>query len=137
MQMLGVSWDDSKKPSLAVTLTAALLAAALVTGPLATDRADAAPQPSSKPVEVIVREAQGSGSAAEHAVRAAGGTITRRLGIINGFSARIPASAVPEVASAFGVSSVTPNGRVEMTDYHDADNSGSGSGDRGTLYRTA
>src|SRR5918999_795968 len=119
MQMLGVSWDDSKKPSLTVTLMAGLLAAALVAGPVATAHADASPPSSLKRVEVIVRKAPGSGRDAELAVRAAGGAIGRRLGIIDGFAAVVPQHALYDLQASDEVLSVTPDANVEMQHYVD------------------
>jgi serine protease AprX len=118
MQM-GVSWDDSKKPSLTVALIAGLLAAALVAGPLVTAKADAFPASAPKRVEVIIRRAPGSGHTAELAVRAAGGIIERRLDIVNGFVARLPRSAVHDLRASGSVLSVTPDARVRMQHYVD------------------
>jgi serine protease AprX len=66
-------------------------------------------------VSVIVREAPNAGSGPERAIKAAGGTITQRLSIIDGFTASVPARSAAALARTPGVLSLTPNGRVQLT----------------------
>ncbi|MGH2786824.1 MAG: S8 family serine peptidase [Actinomycetota bacterium] len=130
---LGVSWDDSKKSRLLITLIAAALVAALATSPL-TARTAHASAPSHRRVDVIVRKAPGSGHAAERATRAVGGSVRRRLPIIGGFTARVPAVAVDDLAASASVLSVTSDARVEMLHYVDGYDP---EATVGSLYKTA
>ena len=66
------------------------------------------------PISVIVRELPGTGAAAARAVIEAGGTIGRRLGIIDGFAAVVPARAIPRLERAPGIHSITPNRSVRF-----------------------
>ncbi len=70
-------------------------------------------------VSVIVREAPGSTLDPDTITAAAGGRVTSRLDIINGFSARIPASAVPRFATAPGILSVSPDSRGHLLGTYD------------------
>jgi serine protease AprX len=64
---------------------------------------------------VIVRYDPATGPAvAERAVVRAGGTVGRRLGLVDGFTARVPKGAVAALRAAAGVEAVTPNGRVRL-----------------------
>jgi subtilisin family serine protease len=63
---------------------------------------------------VIIRELPGAGSAAERAVEAMGGRVGRRIGLINGFVASVPAAEVPRLGRVAGVHSVTRNQRVRL-----------------------
>ena len=66
-------------------------------------------------VSVIVREAPAAGDAPEDAVRAAGGSVDRRLGLIRGFSATVPADAVAGLRRAGGVRAVTTDASLTLT----------------------
>lgn len=57
--------------------------------------------------KVVVIARAGSLAAAEGAVRGAGGTVTRELGVIGGFAATVPAGAVAQVRLSPAVASVT------------------------------
>jgi subtilisin family serine protease len=61
---------------------------------------------------VIVLKSPGAGSVPEQAVQSLGGEVRLHLGIIHGFSARLPESAVPRLAAASGVESITPDRTV-------------------------
>ena len=61
---------------------------------------------------VIVRATSGHLADAEGAVRAAGGHVGRELGIINGFSADLPADAVATIAASPSVAAVTDDTKV-------------------------
>jgi subtilisin family serine protease len=81
----------------------------------ATTPAEGGVRSSSTPsVSVIVRSQPAADGAAERAVRRAGGKIGRRIALIDGFVADVPAKSVGSVRSAPGVHSVTPNRRVEL-----------------------
>jgi len=58
---------------------------------------------------VIVSGSAGALDQVEHAVRAAGGHVTHVLGIVNGVSARVPATSVPALRTVPGVRAVTPD----------------------------
>jgi hypothetical protein len=110
----------------ATIATAAALAVGFV-GPVA---AQASTDAAAQPVPVIVRELPGAGNAPERAVSAVGGTVERPLGIIDGFSATVPADRVDVLRTASGVMSVTEDAAVEL---HDADTA-SVSGLTGSMY---
>src|SRR4051794_1834079 len=59
--------------------------------------------------QVIVRAVPGANASVERAVKQLGGSIERRLGIINGFSAKVPANHVAWLAHNAQVSEVTPD----------------------------
>ncbi|HEU5106957.1 MAG TPA: S8 family serine peptidase, partial [Micromonosporaceae bacterium] len=66
-------------------------------------------------VRVIVRYDAATGpEAAERAVERAGGTVGRRLGLVDGFTASVPSGALDAVRAADGVTAVTPNGKVQL-----------------------
>ncbi|HVS44115.1 MAG TPA: S8 family serine peptidase, partial [Candidatus Dormibacteraeota bacterium] len=69
-------------------------------------------------VSVIVRGGSCSTAASvDAAITAAGGTVTRNLGIINGASAVVPASALPALQSSPLVAEVTPNLAVHLATF--------------------
>src|SRR5262245_55547004 len=77
--------------------TAALAAIAAL---LATSAPGLAPSRSGGPqVEVLVREVVAASNAAEQAVVAVGGAVTRELPIVDGFAARVPERAVGLLSS--------------------------------------
>jgi serine protease AprX len=88
-----------------MTLLAAV-AASFVINP--ADRSDDAL------VGVIVRKAAGAGTTPEQLVDAVGGKVGQRLGIINGFSAQVPAGAVDRLAATAGVADVSRNKPVTL-----------------------
>ena len=65
-------------------------------------------------VSVIVRAAADAGPGPEQAVRDLGGKITRRLSIIDGFAAKVPARSIANLARTDGIQSVTPDGHVRL-----------------------
>jgi serine protease AprX len=95
--------------------TAAALAVG-VSGPVAMASTAGAAEPGL--VSVIVRELPGAGSAPERAVSALGGTVEEPLGIIDGFSATLPADRLSVLRSVPGVRSVTEDAPVQL---HDAE----------------
>ena len=54
----------------------------------------------SQPFSVIVRETRPATGTAEDLVRTLGGRVLRELGIVGGFAARVPGSAVPSLTSS-------------------------------------
>jgi serine protease AprX len=63
---------------------------------------------------VIVVEAAAAGDQAERVVTGAGGAVTAQLGLINGFAADVPASAIPSLRATPGVVSVTRDTQVTL-----------------------
>jgi serine protease AprX len=61
--------------------------------------------------QVIVRAVPDAVDSVARLVHHLGGTVGRRLGIIDGFSATVPASRLRELERAPGVAAVTPDGR--------------------------
>jgi serine protease AprX len=107
----GYTWDARLLLALRRALVAALLVTMAASMLAVSHRAWSAPGAA---VSVIVRGLPGAGLAPEHAVTAAGGTIGRRLNIINGFAAEIPAHALPLLQRSPGIHSITPNRTVRM-----------------------
>jgi serine protease AprX len=109
--------DRRRVGSVAVAVT--LFAMLLLTVPPVPSGAAAA-----DPVPVIVREAAGAGDGPEALVQRLGGTLGRRLGIIDGFVATVPASAVGRLQASQMIHSVTENQPVKLntTDDFDAKN---------------
>jgi subtilisin family serine protease len=84
-------------------------------------------------VAVIVRELPGSGVLARSAVTGSGGEVQRSIGIIHGFTAKVPASSIPALRTRPGVFSVDRDGPVHLnstTDGYDA------STDAGSMHQT-
>jgi serine protease AprX len=86
------------------------LLAALATGVVP---AASASVPDAGLVMVIVREHAGVGQGPEQQVAALGGAVTRQLRIIDGFAARLPASAVPRLRQAAGVRAVSVDAALQ------------------------
>ena len=70
---------------------------------------------SSPDVAVIVRAVPGALHMAEANVVRAGGKVVRELGIINGFSAHMPAKAADALSTSSGVTQVVPDGKVTLS----------------------
>jgi hypothetical protein len=107
----GMSWGHPTKGR-PRTAAATLAAAGLLLMAAPAPPSSAADGPM---VQVIVREAPGTGQAAEGLVRDAGGTVTRTLPIIDGFAAVIPSGSVDELRGSDAVVSVTPDARLELS----------------------
>ncbi|MPZ69575.1 MAG: S8 family serine peptidase [Actinobacteria bacterium] len=109
----GVTWGDRKRPRLfgawAVGLCIALMAMSLSP----SQQAEVA-STVDRMVSVIVRELPGAGSGPEAAVEAAGGTVGRRIGLIDGFVAGVPRSSIERLRASAGVYSVTPNRKIQL-----------------------
>jgi subtilisin family serine protease len=65
-------------------------------------------------IGVIVRAVPGQAQNVARSIQRTGGAIGRKLGLIEGFEARVPASEVARIGSQRAVVSVTPNARVHM-----------------------
>jgi serine protease AprX len=125
----GASW--SRLTPHARRITTIATAAALAVGLAGPAAAQASTDASAAPVSVIVRQLPGAGNAPEQAVSAVGGTVDRPLGIIDGFSATVPADRLDVLRTASGVLSVTENAAVEL---HDA-GPAAVQNETGSLYR--
>jgi serine protease AprX len=108
----GVTW--SGRPLHARQIVTVATAATLAVGMAGPGVAQASTDASAEPMSVIVQEFPGSGDAPERAVTALGGTVEEPLGIIDGFSASVPADRLGLLRSAPGVRSVTENAAVEL-----------------------
>src|SRR3954463_11745857 len=93
----GTSWSMNSAPARLVALLLAVLVGGALVAPArqhpATVVADRAVTNAQQLVEVIVRHVTGS-TESEKVVEQLGGEISTRLGVIDGFVARIPASQV-------------------------------------------
>ena len=66
---------------------------------------------------VIVQAAKGMVAAAEAAVTAAHGTVVTGLPLVNGFEARVPATALPAIAAQPSVRSVSANRQASFEEF--------------------
>jgi hypothetical protein len=107
MQALGVSWGDRKGRRRAA---AAVVTATALLVPSSAGQAGAAH--SSVLQQVIVQAVPGAVAKAEQAVRAAGGTVSRELHLINGFAAAVPSGL--QLGNADGVTAVTPDRAMQL-----------------------
>ncbi|TKJ19652.1 hypothetical protein [Blastococcus sp. CCUG 61487] len=102
-------------------ITTVATTAALSVGLMGPVAAVASTEAAADPVEVIVPEAAGAGDPPEQAVAALSGTVEEPLGIIDGFTATLPADRLPALRAARGVIAVTENAPVELLDAVPAD----------------
>src|ERR687891_1621158 len=128
----GMSWGHPKKGRSRRTAVAAVLILVVAT---LLPVSGAASTPSTR---VIVRAVPGTEVAAAEAVVAAGGRVGHPLSIIHGFVANVPAEALPDLAAAPAVLSVTPDARVRLHQTLDTedldDESYDPSKDPGSMY---
>ena len=75
-----------------------------------------APAPAPADRQLVAVLVEGGGAPAVEAAHRLGGSVTARLSVINGFSARVPASAVDDIAALPGVTSVRPDGTLRPMD---------------------
>jgi subtilisin family serine protease len=128
-QAFGPAWMlPVRVPRRAVALVVAL--AAILA--LAPGRATAHPVGGGGLVSVIVRQTPGSGDGPAELVRSLGGALGRRLDIIGGFTALLPAAALPAVERDPRVVSVSRNQPVHLSA-----GSYDSSGDGGSMYKVA
>src|SRR6266511_2497373 len=77
----------------------------------------AAQQSPASSLQVIVREAAPASSTAEDLVRSLGGTVTRELGIVGSFAARVPARSLDRLAGSSAVWKVWGDARLTTQGY--------------------
>jgi subtilisin family serine protease len=106
----GISWNDTKKGQ----LVSALLCSFLVLTLASPTQMQASATAASELVSIIVREAPGSGSAAEQAVAELNGSVGLQLDVIDGFVAELPRAALPLLEQNDDVLSVSINRPVKM-----------------------
>ncbi len=95
-----------------------VLACAALGAPALTGAALAAPAAAgSAPATAVVVQAPGAVARAEASVRAAGGSVTKDLPIVQGFSARVPADRLAALRALPGVVSVTADRRMHAQTY--------------------
>jgi serine protease AprX len=100
----------------------ALTAPVLESGLIGWSRAPAPSATRSSPqVGIVLRERSPSTRLAEQLVRGAGGSVTRKLPIVDGFAARVPASALSRLERSPLVAAVWPDARLGMSDLDDDD----------------
>jgi serine protease AprX len=128
--VFGVSWNDSKKDRVLISLLSLLLLSTLIT----PRTADSLVQGAERMISVIVCEVPGAGSAPEEAVRAAGGTVGRHIEIIDGFVAEVPESSVASLEQLTTVHSVSVNAKVKLLSMV---NGFDGQVDPGSMYNVA
>jgi len=80
-------------------------------------------------ISVIVTKLNPFDHSPEKAVTDLGGRVTDELPIVNGFSAEVPASAVPQLSTTPGVREVAPNGKIHFEGQY-----GQGSGVASAVY---
>jgi serine protease AprX len=105
--------EDRKRCGWNAVVAAVVVCAALV---LAVPAAPAAPATAAagEPVAVVVRHRPATGAEARALVERLGGSVGRRLGIIDGFAATVPAGAVARLRTSRVVHSVTENQPVKL-----------------------
>ena len=103
--------SGAQRAAAAAVLPALLLGAAgpAAAGPAPADAAGG------ETVEVVVQEQPQAADGPEAAVVAAGGTVLRQLPVVSGFTAAVPARALPALRALPGVRAVTPNAAVRLT----------------------
>jgi serine protease AprX len=111
--VLATSWNDSKKEKkgkLGHLLLASALSLAFLSPPMRASMSEAMHDM----VSVIVRAVPGDGPQVRHAIESFGGHIDRRIRIIRGFSARVPAHALDDLATNPAVMTISPDRRIQM-----------------------
>jgi serine protease AprX len=111
----GVTWGGVPfQARRAMTVAAATLVVAGLAGPTAASAATTATASPAHQVSVIVRELDGAGTAPERAVSAFGGSVGRELGILGGFTAKVPSDRLDALRSVSGVASVTEDAGLAL-----------------------
>ena len=118
----GISWCAARGVSHKAVAAAGVVAlvAPLMTGALKAPSVHTA-NPASELVSVIVRDVPGYAGQAERAVQHLGGAVGRHFGIIDGFSATVPADQVSNLEQAPGVQSVSANHAVKLMSVNTGD----------------
>jgi len=96
-----------------LTLLVALFLAGLATSAAGSASSRVSAAPATEGSGVIVRARPGREPKAEALVRNLGGAVRLRLRIINGFSAAVPASALPKLRASGAILSVTRNVKLQ------------------------
>ena len=109
---------DGPRPRTTSRAPAIGVIAAAAAGLVLTVPAAAAPRPRTQ--DVIVRATPGRLAAAKAAVRRAGGTVRLDLGVIGGFTARVPSRSLAVVRRSGAVRTLTPNRRLRSLSAADA-----------------
>jgi serine protease AprX len=105
-------------------MAAAAVAALLVAAPLGAAGSNrSATAASGAPEAVIVRGVPGAAGSVAAAVQRLGGTVGRQLHIIDGVSAKLPASKVAQLRATPGIAAVTPDAKGHFlgSDYTNGD----------------
>jgi serine protease AprX len=111
----GVTWGGIPfQARRAMTVAAATLVVAGLAGPTAANAATTTTASSAHQVSVIVRELDGAGNAPERAVSAFGGSVGHQLGIMGGFTAKVPADRLDALRSITGVAGVTEDAGLAL-----------------------
>ena len=124
-----ITWDDTKRRKLLGSFLCLAIATLMLQAPISSHPIPAAGQ--GPMVAVIVQAGAGATTAAERAIVAGGGTVSRELGFINSVSARIPAGAAaalrsnPSVVSVVEDGKLRPQGLPEVLPYSDLTDSAS------------
>jgi serine protease AprX len=115
-----------------VALAAAVLATGIATSshaaPSEADRASSPALPAPH-VGIVVRERSPASPRAERLVRSLRGRVTRKLPIVDGFAAEVPADGLARLERSPFVAALWPDGRVTMADDDDDDDDDGGDDD--------
>jgi serine protease AprX len=96
-----------------------ILALALMLSLLGAEAATA--EPTSGRVLVVVGAEPGRGDDAADAVERLGGRVERRLAIVHGFTARVPAGAIPRLRRAAAIRTVVRDARLTLSSVRSGD----------------
>ena len=97
---------------------ACLLVLTAFVGPASTAAAGPEGEHRQATVPVIVRATAGMSVEAQETVESLGGIVGRDLRLINGFVARVPASALGNLRRDRSVIGVTPDGRIHLNHHN-------------------
>ncbi len=115
----GVSWDGPRlrtaTKAAGVSWTAPRLSSAFFALALALTVLVPTPALADDSVDVIVQQVPGTATDVAALIDDLGGTVTGGLGIIDGFAAELPSSALDSLAGHPAIASVVPDGTVELT----------------------
>ncbi len=124
------TWQKSQRAATVAVVTSALAAGfggqVLAAVPAAS---------SAEQVPVIVRELPGAGTGPERAVTALGGTVGREIGLIDAFTARVPADRLGVLRTTSGVAAVTEDAAVTL-DSAEVSNQAAQSGSLASIVNT-
>src|SRR4051794_32338151 len=113
----GVTWGGlSLSARRIATVATSFLVAAGVAGPAMATAAQAATPSDADLVSVVVQETGGTGNGPERAVQAYGGSVTKQFSVISGFSAQVPADRLDALRAVPGVTSVTEDASLTLSD---------------------